>query len=536
MLSRVLKVSRGSMALAALLMVSWAPAAQAAPAAEEASWDKPDKKWRLGPVKYLLTKDEDKEYKGLETDEARERFVLSFWERRDPTPGTPGNEYRDAFYTNAREATARFTEDGGKGWQDDRGKIFILLGPPDDMSEQEGLLSTGGSQLPTVGGGYGSPSDSPLETQGQPRTVRFVYLRNPFGEPGRLELTFKSDVTGGFRLQDKVDWDAPIMRGLATSGPEPGAPAAAAPAVAAAPQIPESPVAPPAPPPPAATPQSELMEQVRTGAAGNAAIPLQLNMNYYKARDDSTSSTLTLEIPADAIPAGTDPNSLIVAAEFLDDAGESVQRFFNEDQFGFYEAAAKDGRKLVFQSQRSFAPGRYKAILALKDPASGALGKLEKDVEVPSFASDALGFSTITLAHKLEPLPAAPAADTPQPFILGSFRVVPRSSTRFLHGEEMIFYYQVYGADDDPTGKPKLDITYMFELKRSERWVPLSKDPVKFAGQAAPVQAYGLPINPKFPSGDYRVRIEVTDAVSGDVKTAEIPFTVDAPEKTTQAK
>ena len=100
------------LALASLLIV---PAALAAPAGEETTWDKPDKKWRLGPVKYLLTKDEDKEFKQLETDEARAQFVQKFWERRDPTTGTPANEYREAFYTNAREATARFTDEGGKG-------------------------------------------------------------------------------------------------------------------------------------------------------------------------------------------------------------------------------------------------------------------------------------------------------------------------------------------------------------------------------------------------------------------------------------
>jgi len=523
-----------------LLTVLAIPALAAGPAGDEASWDKPDKKWRSGPVKYLLTKDEDKEYKGLETDEARAKFVQSFWERRDPSPGTPANEYRDAFYTNAREATARFAEEGGKGWQDDRGKIYILLGPPDDMSDQEGLIGDSGVQLPTSAGGYGSAPDSTVATQGQSRTVKFIYLTNPLGPPGRLELTFNSDVTGGFRLQDRLDWDTPILRGLASPTKTAAAPASTLPQGAAPgmPATPAAPPAPPAPPPVAATPQSELMEQVRAATAGSANVPLGLNLNYYMARDASTSATLTLEVPADAIPAGTDPNSLIVAAEFLDaTTGESAQRFFNHDQFGFLETSAQQGKKLIFQSQRSFAPGRYKAIIAVKDPASGSLGAIEKEVDVPGFSGDALGLSTVTLVHKLERLATPPASEAPQPFILGSFKVVPRSSASFLHGEEMIFYYQVYGAANDAaTGKPKLDITYAFEMKQQDTWKMIGRDPVKFQGQQAPVQAYGLPINPRFPSGDYRVRIEVADVVAGNKTTAEIPFTVNAPEKTSQAK
>ncbi len=329
------------------------------------------------------------------------------------------------------------------------------------------------------------------------------------------------------------------MRGLAAP-PKTAAAAGAPPQTGAAPPAPLTPVAPApaAPPPPVATPQSALMEQVRAASAGNSTVPLGLNLNYYMARGDSTSATLTLELPADAVPAGTDPNSLVVAAEFLDAAtGASAQRFFNHDQFGIIETGAQQGKKLVFQSQRSFAPGKYKAIVAVKDPASGSLGVIEKEVAVPGFHGDALGLSSVTLVHKLERLPAPPASEAPQPFILGSFKVVPRSSARYLHGEELIFYYQVYGAaDDTATGNPKLDITYAFEVKQQDKWRMIGGDPIKILGQQGPVQAYGLPINPKFPSGDYRVRIEVADVVAGHTTTAEIPFTVDAPEKTSQAK
>src|SRR5688572_32806339 len=83
-------------------------------------WDAPDAKWRQGPVKYLLAKEEDQAYKKLKQDEQRSAFVEEFWTKRDPTPGTPENEYRAEFYRRAREAATRFTEDNGKGWQDDR--------------------------------------------------------------------------------------------------------------------------------------------------------------------------------------------------------------------------------------------------------------------------------------------------------------------------------------------------------------------------------------------------------------------------------
>src|SRR5262245_54079793 len=127
-------------AVAALLSCALLPLARATD-----SWDTPDTKWRLGPVKYLLTKEEDQEYRKLKTDEERKTYVEQFWSKRDPTPGTPENQYRDTFYQRARDAAARFTDDNGKGWQDDRGRVFIILGPPDETSQAASLLDAGGS-------------------------------------------------------------------------------------------------------------------------------------------------------------------------------------------------------------------------------------------------------------------------------------------------------------------------------------------------------------------------------------------------------
>jgi GWxTD domain-containing protein len=62
--------------------------------------------------------------------ERRERWER-FWERRDPLPVTPLNEYRDEFFQRVRYATEAFREPGRAGWQTDRGEVYIVLGPPD---------------------------------------------------------------------------------------------------------------------------------------------------------------------------------------------------------------------------------------------------------------------------------------------------------------------------------------------------------------------------------------------------------------------
>ena len=98
-------------------------------------YDRPSTDWREGPVRYLLGKDEDNAFRALTTDAGRRSFILEFWSIRDPRPATPENEYRDLFYRRVTEANRMFVESPKAGWKTDRGKIYILLGPPDELEQ-----------------------------------------------------------------------------------------------------------------------------------------------------------------------------------------------------------------------------------------------------------------------------------------------------------------------------------------------------------------------------------------------------------------
>jgi len=67
--------------------------------------------------------------------EDRAEFVADFWKRRDPTPETAANEFRSMYYTRHAVADKAFRA-GIPGWMTDRGRIFILLGPPTDVIKQ----------------------------------------------------------------------------------------------------------------------------------------------------------------------------------------------------------------------------------------------------------------------------------------------------------------------------------------------------------------------------------------------------------------
>jgi GWxTD domain-containing protein len=94
--------------------------------------------WPAQEVPDLISAQERDAFERLRTDEERLKFIEQFWLRRDPTPGTPANEFREEYYRRIVEANQRFTS-GIAGWRTDRGRVLIMHGLPDQLeSHPEG--------------------------------------------------------------------------------------------------------------------------------------------------------------------------------------------------------------------------------------------------------------------------------------------------------------------------------------------------------------------------------------------------------------
>src|SRR5207247_11286018 len=85
------------------------------------------RKWVDEDVAYVITNEERSAYKALKTDEEREQFIEQFWLRRDPSPDTVENEFKEEHYARIAYANERFAS-GIPGWKTDRGRIYILYG------------------------------------------------------------------------------------------------------------------------------------------------------------------------------------------------------------------------------------------------------------------------------------------------------------------------------------------------------------------------------------------------------------------------
>src|SRR6266536_2726148 len=150
------------------------------------------KDWLDKDVAYIITDEERKAFKKLETDDERERFIEEFWRRRDPDPDTDENEFREEYYERIAYANEHYAS-GIPGWKTDRGRIYITWGKPDEVESHP----SGGNYNRESYEGGGSTSTYPFE--------RWFYRYLP-GVGSGIEIEFVDPTgSGEYRIARNPD-------------------------------------------------------------------------------------------------------------------------------------------------------------------------------------------------------------------------------------------------------------------------------------------------------------------------------------------
>ncbi len=102
-------------------------------AAQSPNLSPPYLKWVSEDVTYIISDQERAAFLKLASDREAEHFIEQFWLQRDPTPGTPANEFKEEHYRRIAYSNARFSKGGVPGWKTDRGRMYIVYGPPDEI-------------------------------------------------------------------------------------------------------------------------------------------------------------------------------------------------------------------------------------------------------------------------------------------------------------------------------------------------------------------------------------------------------------------
>jgi GWxTD domain-containing protein len=488
------------------------------------------KEWLDKDVAYIITDEERKAFKKLETDDERERFIEEFWRRRDPDPDTDENEYREEYYERIAYANEHYAS-GIPGWKSDRGRIYIQWGKPDEVETHP----SGGTYNRESYEGGGSTTTYPFE--------RWFYRYLP-GVGSGIEIEFVDPTgSGEYRIARNSDEkDAMIMvpgagltlaeeMGLADRGQritnmggygnpnytrEQDSPFSRLQTLIDLQR-------------PPAIKFNDLASAVNTPVIEDNPLSFDVRVDFFRQSDERVITAFTIQTENQNLvfqdSGGLQQAQLNIFGKITHVSGRRAGLF--EDpvvtRATTQELTEAKGRKSAYQKAVALQPGRYRVDVIVRDIASGATGVRHIGFEVPKYDPAKLSTSTLILASKLEGLGDQPAVGM---FTIGNVKVIPNVSGTYHRGSPVGIYMQIYSAGiDQTTLRPSVDVEYALMKDGKE----VFKQPEDWRGNSDSGQRLTLARlldSSKLSPGDYSIEVRVRDRVSGQSLSQTAKFTV----------
>jgi GWxTD domain-containing protein len=435
------------------------------------------KRWMDEDVRWIITDEERNTFKALKTDDEREQFIEQFWLRRDPDPDTDSNEYREEYYQRIAYANEHFTS-GIPGWKTDRGRMYIMFGPPD---EKESHPSGGSYDRPTWEGG-GSTSTYPfeiwwyryIEGVGSDVEVEFVdpsgsgeyrIARNAWEKDAllyvpnagltlaeQLGLSSKADRIAfggsgqnqmfGQRAKDQPFEKLDLLYRLSK------------------------------PPKVKFNDLAEIARESEIPKATFDVLDFGLVINYLRVTDTSVITSFTVQMENQDLVfrdvGGLHTATANIYAKITGVSGRKAGLFEDVVTASYPTEILQTGMGLrsVYQKNLVLPPGNFKVDIVVRDVVSGKTGVIKQGFVVPKYPEGDLGTSSLIIASRLEQLNGR--MPTGQ-FVLGSMKVIPNATGVFRQDQTMGVYMQVYNvAIDQATLRPSVNIDYVVTQKDKE--------------------------------------------------------------------
>lgn len=476
------------------------------------------KDWRDGPVASLLTPEEYREYGKLASDDARRSFIEGFWRAIDAGSGASPGLYRETFHRRCAAIDDRFKGSGFPGWRTDRGRVFLALGEPVSVRHEAGSVNALEREIWSYGGSTGGTREAE-----PPLSIVFYRCRDGSYrldgscavERNPTSVAYDAERTAYFRkLRDENPaLGIGIGGGAALGGYLLAVPGGIALPVQAAPRT---------------AARRDLRATAPTGGGAPGIHALENAAYFFRAQDGSVLTLLTVELLADREGAragggSADPEAYVGAAS-VEETGRRGEDLpyssAREVALDRVPRGGDEGDAAAFFGRVYLQPGRTYAVrYAVKDGARDQVFVRNDLVGVPELSH---GFSVSSVVPAAEYGPAVTGDDR---FQIGSEEVVPKVGGLFRRSELLRLYLQVYDAALHPeTSAPRVDVVFRF-FRLIKGVTKRVGKPFSVRGATGASMGLALPIG-DWPTGPYRVVVELHDRVSDARATAEGAFTI----------
>jgi GWxTD domain-containing protein len=497
------------------------------------------RQWLTEDVTYIISPDERNAFLQLDTNEEREQFIEQFWLRRSSNPDLPENDFKEEHYRRIAYANEHYAS-GIPGWKTDRGRMYIMWGPPDEIESHP----TGGTYDRPMEEGGGSTSTYPWETWrwrylegiGENIILEFV---DPSGS-GEYHMTMDPSekdallhVPGaGLSLMESMGMSSKADRFTRSDGTNLPKSMGGQPAsmdefnrlelyakVNKPPEV-----------------KFKDLEAIVTSRIVRDQVHFNWRADYMKVTNDTVLVPVTIQIPNSQLSFqskdGIHSATMNIFGRVSTLTGRVVQTFEEPVSKDFPDSLFQQSLKLrsIYQKAVPLRPGLYRLDLVIKDVQSGNIGVVNTRLQVPRYDDDKLDASSLILADQIERVPAKQIGSGQ--FVLGSSKVRPRLEGDFTTADKLGIYMQVYNLKPDDKSH-KSSATFEYTVKKGKDQVMQFKETseeMKQTGDQVTIERL-LPLA-TLPPGKYSLEVNATDTLSKQTVSRSAEFTVKAPAET----
>jgi len=502
------------------------------------------KKWLDEDVVYIITDEERAAFKQLSNDEERDNFIEAFWQRRDPTPDTEENEFKEEHYQRIAYANEHFAA-GVPGWKTDRGRIYIVFGKPDEI---ESHPSGGTYERPMEEGG-GETSTYPFEQWryryiegiGQEVIIEFVdtcmcgeyHMTLDRSEKDALLYTPNAGLTLWEQMGMANKADRFTGNGLERLGAGPESAMVASKEFDRLEQFAKLQQAP-------KIKFADLEESVNSKIILNP-MPFDVRWDFVKVTGDTVLVPVTIQMKNRDITFsnkdGVQRGTVNIFGRLSTLTGKIVQTFEDTVQVDVpAELLPRTAENAsVYWKALPLRPGRYKLYVAVKDVNGDRKGVWSRSVVVPEYADDKLSTSSLIVADQMEPVPTK-AIGTGS-FVIGTTKVRPRVAPsdgkpavfKRDHDQKLNFWMQVYNLGvDEKTHKPSATIEYDITNMTTNKPVVQKVESTETMGNLGDQVTLQKSIaSANLQPGVYKIEIKVDDKISKQTVDPSAVFAVE---------
>jgi len=499
------------------------------------------KKWLDEDVRWIITDEELSAFKKLANNAERDVFIEGFWQRRDPTPDTAENEYKEEHYRRIAYANEHYAA-GMPGWRTDRGRIYVMYGPPTSIDSHP----MGGPYQRSSEEGGGSTSTFPFQVW------RFRYLEG-IGQAIQIEF-FDDSCCGAYEMtldRSKKDALLHVPNAGLTTMEEMGQANKADRFRGGLESIGSGPFN--------RNNESKQFDRMETFAKLNRApdikfkdlqnelvthkfrtnlLPFDVQVDFVKLTSDTVLVPITLQVPLKGLTFankdGIQRAVVNVYGQLTKLSGQIVQTFEETLHRDIpAELLEKEINNVsLYWKALPMRPGLYRLDVVMKDVNGDKTGIFSRSYTVPDFGDEKLTSSTLILADQMEPVPAREVGTGN--FVIGTNKVRPKVQSSdgkpasFKQKEKINFWLQVYNLGvDQKTNKPSATVEYQVVNTATNKHVLDFTESTAQMGNVGEQVTLGKSLQlSQLDPGVYQVTIKVNDQISKQTISPTAKFSV----------